>query len=473
MAPTSLHRQLLRRLTLPLIALLFVDGLVSYGLALYFSERAYDAVLYDSARSLATQVKFVSGRAIVDLPQSALEIFEWDVMDRTFFAVSSERHGLILGNRNFPKPSMLPDRDLEGHFYDAAFEGEAIRAVAIRLPTPSDVILVEVGETLAKRGVLTTEMLAAMMVPQLVLVLLAVLLLRLGIHGGLAPLDAVAAEIKRRDPADLRPFPEIGPTEVRPLTSALNAKLLALTLAQASQRRFISNAAHQLRSPLAALQVQTERALRESEPAIHAKALEHVVTGVRRVAHLARQLLTLARAEPDVTASARLEALDLAVVAREVTAEWVPQALAQGADLGFAGDESGAIIQGDAALLREMIANLIDNALRYGDEGARVTVEVHAAEEIGLFVEDDGPGIPLEARESVFDRFVRLPGSHGDGCGLGLAIVLEIATLCRGRAAIRDAVSGKGTRVEVMFPRNANAASAMALSTATKPQSPR
>ena len=453
MVPTSLHRQLIYRLTVPLIMLLVIDGLISYGLALHFSRRAYDAILYDSARSLATQVKFVAGRATLDLPRAALEIFEWDVMDRTFFAVNSERHGLILGHRDFPKAPALASGDLEPYFFNSDFQGEAIRAVVIRLPTPSDVILVEVGETLAKRRGLTTEVLVSMLMPQIVLVFAAVMLLWQGIRGGLAPLEAVAAEIERRDPGDLRPFPDAGPTEVRPLTTALNAKLRALTAAQASQRRFISNAAHQLRSPLAALQVQTERALRESEPEIHAKALEHVVTGVRRVAHLARQLLTLARAEPDVTASARLEPLDLAAVAREVTAEWVPQALAQGADLGFAGDESGAIIQADAALLREMIANLIDNALRYGDKGVRVTVEVHAAQEIGLFVEDDGPGIPLEARDSVFDRFVRLPGSHGDGCGLGLAIVLEIATLCRGRAAIRDAVSGKGTRVEVMFPR--------------------
>ena len=459
MGPTSLHRQLVYRLTVPLIILLIIDGLISYGLALHFSRRAYDAVLYDSARSLATQVKFVAGRATLDLPRAALEIFEWDVMDRTFFAVNSDRHGLIIGHPDFPRAPALATGAFEPYFFDAEFQGEAIRAVVIRLPTPSDVILVEVGETLAKRRGLTTEVLVSMLLPQMVLVFAAVLLLWLGIRGGLAPLDAVAAEIERRDPGDLRPIPDVGPTEVRPLTTALNAKLQALTAAQASQRRFISNAAHQLRSPLAALQVQTERALRESEPATHAQALAHVVTGVRRVAHLARQLLTLARAEPDLTANARLEGLDLATVAREVTAEWVPQALSQGADLGFAGEESGAFIRGDAALLREMIANLIDNALRYGNKGVRVTVEVRVnGEEIGLFVEDDGPGIPQDSRESVFDRFVRLPGSHGDGCGLGLAIVQEIASLCHGRAAIRDTAAGRGTRVEVMFPRGSKAA---------------
>lgn len=452
MAPTSLHRQLLLRLTFPLLVLLAIDGLICYGLALHFSRQSYDAALYDSARSLATQVKFVAGRATLDLPRSALEIFEWDVMDRTFYAVESERHGLILGHSDFPKPPGTPHGDLQPHFFDSEFGGEAIRAVVIRLPTPSDVILVEVGETLAKRSALTNEVLLSMVAPQLVLVIAAVLMLWLGIRGGLAPLDAVAAAIERRDPSDLRPIDDTGPTEVRPLTRALNEMLRALAAAHASQRRFISNAAHQLRSPLAALQVQAERALRDSEPAIHAQALQHVVTGVGRVAHLARQLLTLARAEPEVLSNQRLENVCLALIAREVTADWVPQALTQGSDLGYAGADSGALIQGDASLLKEMLVNLIDNALRYGGKGARITVELAIGDDIRLSVEDDGPGIPADARESVFDRFVRLPGSHGDGCGLGLAIVREIATLCHGKAAIVAGAGGKGTRVEVTFP---------------------
>lgn len=453
MVQTSLHRQLLHRLSIPLIVLLVIDGMISYALALHFSQSAYDAMLYDSARSLAAQVKSVSGRATLDLPASALEIFEWDVMDRTFYAVNSERSGLILGHSDFPKAPTTPSVDLRPYYFDSEINGESIRAVVIRLPTSGDVILVGVGETLSKRRGLTNQVLISMLVPQLALVIAAVLLLWLGIRGGLAPLDAMAADIEKRDPNDLRPIEDTGPTEVRPLTRALNEMLRALAAAHASQRRFISNAAHQLRSPLAALQVQAERALRESEPAIHAQALEHVVTGVGRVAHLARQLLTLARAEPEVLANQRMETLDLALIAREVTGDWVPQALTQGADLGYAGEESGAFIEGDAPLLREMLVNLIDNALRYGGKGTRITVDLCIGEDIRLGVEDDGPGIPAEARESVFDRFVRLPGSHGDGCGLGLAIVREIATLCRGTTSIRDGAAGKGTRVEVVFPR--------------------
>lgn len=458
MATLSLHRQLFRRLTIPLLVLLIIDGAVSYALALHFSQRAYDAVLYDSARSLATQVRFVAGRATLDLPRAALEIFEWDVLDRTFFAVESDRHGLVLGHRDFPKPPILPAADLQPHFYDADLRGESVRAVVIRLPTQSDVILVQVAETLAKRQVMTNEILASMLLPQIVLVFVALLLLRLGIYGGLAPLDAVAEQIERRDPSDLQPFPDQGPAEVRPLTRALNQMLDVLRAAQTSQRRFIANAAHQLRTPLAALQVQAERALRESDPASHAQALEHVVGGVRRVAHLARQLLTLARAEPEVLANERMVSVDLAVIAREVTGDWVPRAIAQATDLGFSGPDSGAFVRGDAALLREMLSNLIDNALRYAGPEARVTVELEAGDQVCLAVDDDGPGIEAEHREAVFDRFVRLPGSHGDGCGLGLAIVREIALRCGGRCEIREGLSGRGTRVVVSFAREATPA---------------
>jgi two-component system sensor histidine kinase TctE len=451
----SLHRQLMRRLSVPLLALLVLDAVGSYWLALHFSQRAYDAGLYDSARSLAQQVKIVAGRATVELPREALEIFEWDVLDRTYFAVNSGRSGLVLGHADFPAPPEPPERELEPHFYDASLGGEPIRAVAIRLPALDDRITVLVGETLAKRNSLTEEILVAMLLPQLILALVAMALLRVGIRGGLAPLEEVAEHIEQRSLRDLRPLAEAGPAEVRPLTRALNELLGALAAAQTSQRRFIANAAHQLRSPLAALQLQAERALRDSDPATHAQALEHVVTGAGRVAHIARQLLTLARAEPESSAEQRFSDVDLVMLAQDVTSNSVPEALARGVDLGYEGDEPGPGIRGDPALLRELVANLIDNALRYGRPKGRVTVSVSGGMGGGsrpqLIVEDDGPGIPGEWRDAVFDRFIRLPGSHGEGCGLGLAIVKEIALLHGGSAAIGTGEGGGGARVTVTF----------------------
>ncbi len=460
MMTVSLHRQLMQRLSVPLLFLLIVDGFVSYWLAVHFSQRAYDAGLYDSARSLATQVKVAGGSVTVDLPREALEIFEWDVVDKTYFAVDSEREGLLIGHRGFPAPPEAPSRDLVPYFYDASIDGAPVRAVAVRLPWSTERVVVLVGETLRKRTGLTREIVAAMLAPQLLLAFTAVMALRMGIRGGLSPLEDFAQRIEQRSPQDLQPLAETGPIEVLPLTRALNELLGALAAAQSSQKRFIANAAHQLRSPLAGLQLQAERALRDSNPAAHQQALQSVVAGAGRVAHIARQLLTLARAEPESSAGQRFVELDLVKLAHEVTADWVPEALARGIDLGYEGDESGAVMRGDPQLLRELISNLIDNALRYGREKGRVTVSVQARDRAVLSVEDDGPGIPPHWRASVFDRFIRLPGSRGEGCGLGLAIVKEIAQLHGGNAEVSDSGNRSGVRISASFPRGTHASRA-------------
>ncbi len=449
-AGPSLRNALVRRLALPLVVLVLLDGFASYSVALYFSRRVYDNWLYDSARALGEEVKIVDSTVRLSLPPEAIEIFEWDISDRTHFAVLSKRQGLVLGLRNFPLPPVLPT-DLKGAFYDTAFEGDAIRAVAIRLPVHDEDIIVLVGETLLKRAALTREILLAMIVPQALLAAAALLLVWFGIRSGLEPLSALALQIGRRNPHDLRPLEHIGPTEVQPITLALNDLLESLAGVQAGQRRFIANAAHQLRTPLAALQVQAERALREPNPNAHADALQRVVSGTGRLTHLANQLPALARADPDGGAQTRAR-IDLAELVRSVTAEWVPRALERAIDLGFSEPGMPVEILGDATLLRELAQNLIDNALRYGRQGGYVTVGLIATPDSATFyVEDDGPGIPPQSRETVFERFVRLPGSPGDGCGLGLAIVQEIARLHGTRAVLSDGAGGRGVRVSVSF----------------------
>lgn len=442
------------RLAVPLMVLLSLESVVSYGLALRFSERAHDAGLYDSARSLAQQVKFISGKATLSLPSEALEIIQWDALDRTYFLVQSARHGPVLGHAGLPQPPTRPRRDLEPVFYDAFYEGQPIRAVAVALPVEADRISILVGETLAKRDVMTREIVLSILIPGLLVTLAALWLLRRGIREGLAPLGTVAQQIESRNPADLTPIRDAGPLEVRPLIRALNELLQQLSAAHSSQRRFIANAAHQLRTPLAALQVQSGRALAESNPEAHAQALQRVASGTMRVAHVCRQLLTLARAEPEGDARERFVRFDLAAMVRDVTASWVPQALESDVDLGYSGPDEPVWVHGDAALLTEALSNLIDNALRYGSSGGRITagVELPAGDihETVMYVEDNGPGIPPEHRHSVFDRFVRLPGSHGEGCGLGLAIVREIAMLHGGEATVSQGEVG-GTRINVLL----------------------
>ncbi len=433
--------------------LVLLDGIASYSVALHFSRKVYDNWLYDSARALGEKVKIADGKVSLALPAEAIDILEWDISDRTFFTVRTEHEGTLLGNRAFPLPPMLPPPDLKGSFYDTEFEGVPIRAVAIRLPASTESISVIVGETLIKRTALTREILIAMITSQALLAGAALFLIWFGIRGGLEPLQAIAQQIGRRSPQDLSPLDHIGPTEVQPITRALNNLLKSLAGVQAGQRRFIANAAHQLRTPLAALQVQAERALREPNPQAHAEALQRVVSGTGRLAHLANQLLALARAEPESGPRA-LARTDLAELASSVTAEWVPRALERNIDLGFSGPGMPVEILGDTTLLRELAQNLIDNALRYGSsEGGYVTVGLLvSANTASLFVEDDGPGVPASSRELVFERFVRLPGSPGDGCGLGLAIVQEISRQHGARAVLSEGAEGKGTRVSVTFP---------------------
>ncbi len=452
--PNSLRKQLVMRLLWPLMSLFVAGAILSYFVAVHFANLAYDRGLYDSVRSLAQQVRLVSGAVKLDLPRAAIEMFEWDDMDSTYYAATSRKQGLIFGQATFPAPPIEVTRDLRPSYYDTKIAGKPVRAVAVRLPPGEgdDEITIQVGETLTKRHTLTQQILFALILLQGLLIAIAVLLIRYGVTGGVQPLLALARQIKGRRPGDLRPVGETAPDEVQPLTQALNALFLQLEQAHSAQQRFIAQAAHQLRTPLAALQVHAERALREPNPEAHKEALAHVLKAVSRLTHLSHQLLTFARAEPEAGAAQRLVELDLAALAREVAMDWVPTALENQVDLGYSGLDQGVLLKGEPLLLRELLGNLIDNALQYGRKGGQVTVGVTQEPAITLYVEDDGPGIPPEARESVLQAFVRLPGSVGSGCGLGLAIVCEIADLHGAKVMISAGSNGPGTRVRVSFP---------------------
>ena len=239
---------------------------------------------------------------------------------------------------------------------------------------------------------------------------------------------------------------------MRPLLSALHNLVGKLGEAQASQQRFIANASHQLRTPLAALQVQAERALREPDPVKHLAALESVLKTMTRLRHLSHQLLMLARSEPVGNSGLVLRRLDLATLARAELEQWTDAALMQGADLGYDGPSSGVTVDGEPQLLRELIGNLVDNAIRYGGHGARITLGLHDAPRPVLTVDDDGPGIPETERALVVERFYRRSQSPGEGTGLGLAIAREIAARHGADLRIDAAPGGCGTRFTVTFP---------------------
>jgi two-component system sensor histidine kinase TctE len=368
------------------------------------------------------------------------------------FQVYSRRHGLLAGDADLPVPDFeSEDKPL---YFSRDFDDEAtLYGVALQLrDIAEDIVVVQVAETDRKRKALAQDVMAAVLLPQTLLLLLAALAVRGGIRTGLKPLARLEEALHARSQADLSPLPDDDvPAEVRPLTDAVNALLLRLDAALGVQQRFVADAAHQLRTPLAALKVQIEHTLRKSQSLQDGEALEHMRRSVERLVRLTNQLLTLARAEPGAESRNRFAPVDLRALAFETGSACVPRALEQGADLGFAGGEAPVRVMGDALLLGELLRNLLDNALAHGRRDGRITLGVEEGERPALYVEDDGPGIPEAERARVFARFHRVPGTGAAGSGLGLAIVQEIAR-AHGAEVILETPSGGGARFRVRFP---------------------
>ncbi|MDO9162110.1 MAG: sensor histidine kinase N-terminal domain-containing protein [Methylococcaceae bacterium] len=451
--PRSLKSVILLRLAIPLIIFMALETVVSYFVTLHYVDNAYDRWLLDSARSLTQEIKLDAGKVVVDLPPEALEIFKWDESDKTYFKIISAQQGVIAGDKFVPEPFDDDTDWTRAVFLDETMYGEPVRVVSMMLPTEpgAEKIFVHVAETVNKRRAMMIDILLADLVPQLILVLVVGLFLLRGIKRGLQPLQLVANEIAQRSPRDLRPIPERHVyQEVQVLTNTINELLQRLAHGIASQQRFIANAAHQLRTPLAGLKLQAARALREQNVEAMQPALEQIQNSADRMAHLTSQLLVLARSEP-IEGDYELVPVDLVELARSTCMEFVPKALQRNIELGFESDEPALIIKGDAILLRELLANLLDNAITYGHEHGNILIKLERNPTPCLIVEDDGPGIPESERQRIFERFYRIPGTSGVGCGLGLAIVKEIADLHKARLQLRPFNERVGTRIELKF----------------------
>lgn len=455
--PQSLRRQLLTWLLALLIPLLVLGAFNSYIRAFHFANLAYDRTLFRAALALADQVEVVTGSVSVDLPQKALDLLEYDKDDWVYYRVSDQVGRTVTGEPRLPLPARLPPPG--GHlYYDAKLGDKELRLVVFVLPltgtSAQGTAIIQVAETRAKRDFVAEEIIAAMMLPQLLIVLLAGVLVHYGVRRGLAPLERLREAFAQRSHRDLSAVPyQDTPREVQPMLQAVNDLLQRLRDAIAQQERFIADASHQLRTPLAGLRTQAELALRASEPAQIRHGLEQISASSMRLSHLVQQLLTLARMEPGAAPAMAHQPIDIVQLARETTADWVGPALSKEIDLGFDTQQNGMDISGNALMLREMLSNLLDNAIRYTPRQGRITVRLaRTGDSVILSVEDNGPGIPAEARDTVFDRFHRLPDSPGDGCGLGLAIVREVALVHNAEILLKEGAEGRGTCIEVQFP---------------------
>lgn len=453
-AQPSLRSHLLRQLLLPLVAVFVISSGLSYFAALHFAAEEYNRTLYDMVHSLAHQVRMTAAGPALDLPAAAEKIFLWDAIDTTYYRVWGERSGQIAG---YPELSTNLEQAEEFHgitIGDAAVRGEAIRLATMTIkPDPhGETLFVQVGETQRKRGRLAQKVVVAVLVPQLVLVLLVGAFVNSGVRRGLYPLQVIAARLEASEPGTLEPIPEQGvPREVLGLTRALHQLLQRLDAAITAQRRFVADAAHQLRTPLTAIKLNLDQAMSERSLGGVRAALEQIRISTDRAIRLSAQLLTLARMEHAGIAPP-FEILDLRELVREIGSEWINVAMRQKVELIFEPPRDPVLVRGNADMLREMLSNLIDNAIKHGCRGGgTITLSVARPERPLLRVADTGPGIDVGMRDKVVQRFSR-GDRGGDGAGLGLAIACETARLHHAELRLLDGPDKRGLAVSIEFP---------------------
>lgn len=448
----SLKRQLLVWLLLPQLVLWLMGGVLAFRVALSYAEKAIDQSLTQSVRSLARQVKPLGSGLLIDFPRAAQDIMEQDPNDRVTYMVSSPPGSFLLGNGKLPGPNnalRIPQN--EPVLYEVLIDGKPMRIASIDLSFgdgfTDQTMRVQVAKSLVAQQRIARELVRDVLFPLLILGAVLSVLVYEGIRRGLAPLERLESQLAHRTTASLSPIEMTqAPEEVHSLANALNQLLTTLRRSLSQEKRFLNDAAHQLRTPLAGLISQTELAMQEKDPEALQQRLTKVHTGALRSAHLVHQLLSLARTEAEVA----LRPVDVAALAREVAREWTPRALSAGVDLGYEGEDT-LVVPGDKLLLREALSNLIDNAVRYAGPASKVTLRTQVRDgQCILEVEDNGPGLNVTDREHMFERFWRaseLPG----GCGLGLSIVSEIAKR-HGGNAVALAAEPQGLHIQLVLP---------------------
>ena len=473
----SLRGQLLRWLLGPLLVLVALNTISVYRNALDAADVAYDRSLLASTRALAERVSIVDGKVVADVPYVALDSFETDTLGRIYYKVTGIKGETVSGYADLPPvPANVPRSEAYPalvRFYHANYNGQPVRIAALLQPVYDDsmrgIALIQVGETLEARRGLSNQILFDTLAWQALLLLAVALLVWFAVRLVLQPLMRLKIAVETRK---LNDSSDVDPTlvhkEVRPLVAAMNSSRSRLQILISSQRRFIADASHQLRTPLTVLKTQAELALREcdrpnADPQATRAALREIVHSIAATTdstvNLANRLLTLARIEHGDAdgAAAQSEPASLRDIARQVGLEMAMAAVAKQIDLSLEAD-SECVVQGQALLLHEMIANLVDNALRYTPQGGTVTLRVRPGAGAGgvvLEVEDSGHGIAAAERERVFAPFYRAAATlerNPGGAGLGLAIVRDIATLHGASITLDEAAGGQGLKVTVTFP---------------------
>ena len=457
----SLFGEILDWMLAPLLLLWPMSVALTWLVAQNIANRPYD-------RELGVMVRVIAREAATEratparppeatrraLEQAATSLLRPDDHDTLFFQVRGPRGNLVAGDSDLPAPPPDTAPSVEPRFRDDVIRDEPVRVAYVwagdEAGSGNGVLLVQIAETVDKRSRLATEIIKGVILPQFVILPVAVLLVWLALARGIRPLSDLQQRIRQRDSTDLSPIEERHvPEEVAPLVGSINDLLGRLDQSIAAQRHFLADAAHQLKTPLAGLRTQAELAEREIDSGQgDAQSMKHslqqIALSSQRAAHMVNQLLAMARAEDKEQALRKLD-VDLAGTVVETVRDFVPKAMEKHIDLGYEGPEPGASdarLWGQPVLVREMVRNLVDNALQYTPPGGTVTARVMPdpfGQVLVLQVEDTGPGIAPAERELIFQPFYRALGTNVDGSGLGLAIVQEIANVHGAEITVTDA----------------------------------
>jgi two-component system sensor histidine kinase TctE len=450
--PPSLRRRLLAFLALPMLGLLTFNTLLAYYIALDYSNRIHDRNLTDDTVSFAQMLSTMPVSS--DLSPQARFLIEYDPDGHRYFNVDSSRLGTIAGNADFS--AYAPSQDCSG-IHPALYEGE-LNGQQVRMSTvctqamndPLDQLAVTVAESMADRRQRAREILMIVIPLMAMLALGMAALVWFGVTHGLRILTPLTSRLAQRR-GELAPISDADvPEEIQPLISTIDGLFARQAEMITLQNRFIADAAHQLRSPLAGMALHVDQALAHSDPETLREALQNIRRLNQRTARVSTQLLALSRAQ---TVPETVEALDVSELVPQWVGMRVPEAIRDGIDLGYLGPQQPVRILGNGALLHEALDNLIDNALRYAGADATVTVGVQALDDndVELYVEDNGPGVPEDVMSRLGERFFRAPGTAASGTGLGLAIAHEAVEHLGGRLGYLNRPGG-GLKVSITIP---------------------
>jgi two-component system sensor histidine kinase TctE len=454
----SLRARLLAWVLLPLAFTVGVNAWLSYWGAVETASEVQDRLLLGSARSIAEQIRFEDGFYVNQIPPAALELFQSTQPDHIYYRVTTGTGRLLAGYTDLPRPetSVINDSPL---FFHTLMRGSPVRVVAMFQHVIGDPsakpVMVQVAQTLTAHRQMTNRLWLRAVMEQLLLVVLAGSLILFGLKRGLQPLMQLRDQVNAREPGTLMPIStETMPTELAPLVASLNDYIQRLEAHAGKQSIFIQNAAHQLRTPFALLNTQLSYAVRTTTDAERKESLNAAYDTLQHAIRLLNQLLTLSMAESLEADSSVDNAtpINLANCVQEIFEALAGQAQSKEISLGFDMSSDIPDLRANPWVVREMLSNVVDNAVRYTPKNGSVTVRIDmVAGQTAVVVEDNGPGISPEYRDRVFERFYRIHNSDSNGSGLGLAIVRELADHIGVTVRLDDTFRGSGLAVWMIF----------------------